>query len=110
MAQVQRLTLDLPAGQSRALWQVMASAFPPDHDLSAFGRRIRHLLSKMYQGPAMQAFGIDEKKAAGVSWMLIMAFWGGYQLIQDGVLTKDEAVESLNWIVANMAKGALSKT
>jgi AcrR family transcriptional regulator len=109
LAQVQHLTLDLPAGQSRALWQVIASAFPPDHDLTAFGRRMRHLLTNMYQGPAMKAFGIDEKKAAGVSWMLIMAFWGGHQLIQDGELSKDEAVESLNWLVANMAKGALSK-
>ena len=110
LGQVQRLTLDLPAGQSRALWQVIASAFPPDHDLTAFGRRMRHLLTKMYQGPSMKAFGIDEKKAAGVSWMVVMAFWGGYQLIQDGELTKEEAVDSLNWMVANMAKGALSKT
>lgn len=105
LSQAQRLTLDLPPGRARALWQVVAAAFPTEHELTRFGRRMRHLITKLWQPAVAEAFGLDDEKASSITWMLIMAFWGGYRLVEDGELSKDQAVERLNWMVANLAAG-----
>ena len=108
LAQAQRITLDLPAGRARALWQVVAAAFPAEHELTRFGRRMRHLITKLWQPAVAEAFGLDDEQASSVTWMLIMAFWGGYRLVEDGELTKDQAVERLNWMVTNLTAGVAS--
>lgn len=106
LSRAQSLTMDLPAGRAQALWQVVAAAFPADHELTRFGRRMRHLITNLWQPAVAETFGVDDKRAAGISWMLIMAFWGGYRLVQDGELSKAEAIEHLNWIVTRVAASA----
>ncbi len=105
LGQAQSITLDLPPGRARALWQVIASAFPADHELTRFGRRMRHLITKLWQPTVAEAFLLDDEQAATVTWMLIMAFWGGYRLVEDGELTKAQAIERLNWIVRTLEAG-----
>ncbi len=105
----QRITLDLPPGRARALWQIIAASFPEDHELSRFGRRVRHLITKLWQPAVAETFGLDDQQAESITWMLIMAFWGGYRLVEDGELTKEEAVTQLNWMVQNLAAGVDTK-
>ncbi|MGB1581584.1 MAG: hypothetical protein ACPHER_08755, partial [Nevskiales bacterium] len=105
LARAQVITLDLPKGRSQALWQIMAAAFPPDHELNRFGRRMRHLITRLWQPAVAETFGLNERDAAATTWMLIMAFWGGYRLVEDGELSKSQAVERLNWMVSSMRAG-----
>ncbi|MDX1496983.1 MAG: TetR/AcrR family transcriptional regulator [Salinisphaeraceae bacterium] len=105
LSQAQAITLDLPRGRAQALWQIIAAAFPADHELSRFGRRMRHLITRLWQPAVAKAFKLDEQAAAATTWMLIMAFWGGYRLVEDGELSKEQAVERLNWMVACIRSG-----
>jgi AcrR family transcriptional regulator len=110
LSQAQRITLDLPPGRAHALWQIIAAAFPAEHELSRFGRRMRHLVTKLWQPAVAETFGLNDAQAADISWMLMMAFWGGYRLVDDGELTKDQAVERLNWMVATLVAGVDKKS
>lgn len=106
VAQAQRITLDLPPGRARALWQVIAAAFPPGHELNHFGRRMRHLITNLWKPAVAETFGLEDRDAGAITWLLIMAFWGGYRLMEDGEFSKQEAIDKLNWLVSAMAAGA----
>lgn len=105
LARAQKITLDLPPGRASALWQIVASAFPADHALTGFGRKMRHLITNLWKVSVAEAFNLPEKEAAALTWMLIMAFWGGYRLVHDGELTQQEAIDRLNWMVSSLQNG-----
>lgn len=105
LSQAQQITLDLPKGRAQALWQIIAAAFPVDHELTRFGRRMRHLITRLWQPAVAEAFDLDEQAASATTWMMMMAFWGGYRLVEDGELTKQQAIDRLNWIVSSMLAG-----
>ncbi len=105
LSNAQRITLELPPGRARALWQIIAASFPVNHELNRFGQRMRHLVTNLWKPAVVEAFGLDDDAAATVSWMLIMAFWGGYRLMEDGEITQAQAIERLNWMVEGLIAG-----
>lgn len=110
LAEAQRLTLDLPPGRARALWQIIAAAFPSGHELNRFGRRIRHLITNLWRPALAREFDLEDDVAGDIAWMLVMAFWGGHRLVEDGELSKDQAMERLNWMLSGMLQGHQGKS
>lgn len=106
LERAQKLTLDLPPGRAHALWQIIAATFPAEHELTRFGQRMRHLITNLWKPTIQKTFAMNDRDASATTWMLIMAFWGGYRLVEDGELSKQQAVDRLGWIITGLVDGA----
>jgi AcrR family transcriptional regulator len=106
LTNAQNVTMDLPPGRARALLKIISTAFSEDSEMSHFARRMRHLITNIWSPAVAEAFQLEAKEAKSVAWLLVMAFWGGYQLMDDGDLSKEEAIERLNWLGTAIYKGS----
>ncbi len=105
LIQTQEIIFDLPSGRAQALWQIIAAALPAEHALSKFGRRMRHLITNLWRPAIAETFGLSDREAEALAWPLIMAFWGNYHLMQDGELSRKQAIDKITWLVSTLAAG-----
>lgn len=75
----------------RALWQILTVTEAESPETRRMGRRLRHLLIKLWAPFVQQRLGLDAAQARALSWMLNMAFWGAHQLVEDGELSRRAA-------------------
>lgn len=101
----QEIIFDLPMGRAQALWQVLAATFPDDHPLTEYGKRLRHLITNLWKPAIIETTGLAEEDATAIAWPLIMAFWGNYRLMQDGELSRKQAIDKINWLISTLAAG-----
>lgn len=99
------VTLDLPPGRAKALLRVITTAYSEQNELSDFARQVRRLVAELWAPAVARAYGLQADEAKHVSWLLVMAFWGAFHLIDDGELSKDEAIGRLDWMVKRILDG-----
>ncbi|HUP93212.1 MAG TPA: TetR/AcrR family transcriptional regulator [Solimonas sp.] len=105
MSFAENLTFDLPPARARALWQMMTAHNSGNAETTRMSRRLRHLLTKLWTPLVGRAFELDEANSHAVVWMLIMAFWGGLQLVDDGEISRDNMTKLFGWMIERMRSG-----
>lgn len=100
-----RVTLDLPQGRAKALLRVITTAYSENNQLSGFARQVRQLVASLWAPAVAEGFELEGDEAKHVSWLLVMAFWGAFHLIDDGDLSKEEAIKRLDWMVNRILDG-----
>lgn len=98
-------TLNLPPGRSKALLKVISTAYSEGNELSPFARSMRHLITNIWAPSIAKAFELHIKEAKPMAWMLVMAFWGGFHLMDDGDHDKEEIIERYSWMIHRMFDG-----
>ncbi len=98
-------TLNLPPGRSKALLKVLSTPYSEGSDLSPFARSMRHLVTNIWAPSIAKAFELDLEAAKPMAWMLVMAFWGGFQLMDDGDSNKEKIIERYSWMIHRMFDG-----
>lgn len=101
----QQMTFELPPGRAQALWRVIAASHPEDKEIADTGRHFRRVLSELWAPVLRKSLGIPKKQALHVSWMLIMAFWGAHQLVDDKELNRKRAMEMVTWLITRLVEG-----
>lgn len=94
---MQRITMEIPAGRARALWQAMSGG--GDDKIGVLSRRLRHLLVKTSSPGLERSMGITAAQAGPLTWMLIVAFWGARQIMEDDALDPDATMQLHGWMV-----------
>lgn len=105
---MQKITLELPAGRRRALWQAMSASGTgiADTELASLSRRLRHLLVAIVSPLLVRQLGVGTGQAPALAWMLIVAFWGELQLVDDGELSPEAAMVNFDWLIEHLVPGA----
>ncbi len=99
MRVVDQQTFDDKPGRVRALWQMITATYSDNAETSRMGRRLRHLLTKLWAPMMSERMGFSTPQARAVAWMLNMAFWGAHQLVHDGELSRKDANDLFNWML-----------
>lgn len=106
---VMQISMDIPAGRARALWQaISASGAGDSNEMAVASRRLRHLLIRTVQPLVEHSLELPAEQSGPLAWMLIIAFWGGRQMIDDGDLDKQEAAELYDWMVGRVLGSQVS--
>lgn len=102
----ENLTLDLPPARARALWQMMTAHNSGSVETNRMSRRLRHLLTKLWSPMVSKAFELDARDGDALVWMLIMGFWGGLQLVDDGEIEREDITQLFSWMIERLRTGA----
>lgn len=86
----------------RALWQMLTATYSDSAEARRMGKRLRHLLIKLWAPYVQQRLGLDERRARALSWMLNMAFWGAHQLVEEGELNRTAALELFTGLLLSL--------
>lgn len=105
IASIQRISMDIPDGRARALWQAISAAGTGDSQIAAVSRRLRHLLVKTTQPLLEAALGISPQQAGPLIWMLIVSFWGIRQMKDAGELGREDALQLHAWLARRVLTG-----
>lgn len=106
---MQRITLDIPAGRARALWQAMSASGSGEGEISALSSHLRHLLVKLTRPLVQQALALNATQAETLVWMLIVSFWGARQLLDEGEITQQELMQMHGWVTERVIRGTDAK-
>ncbi len=90
---VDQQTFDDRPGRVRALWQMITATYSDNAETSRVGRRLRHLLTKLWSPMLARQMGLSNDQSRAMAWMLTMAFWGAHQLVHDGEISRKTASE-----------------
>jgi len=91
-----------PPERVRALWQMLTATYSDSAEARRMGKRLRHLLIKLWAPYVQQRMGLDERRARALSWMLNMAFWGAHQLVEEGELNRTAALELFTGLLLSL--------
>lgn len=103
-----QITLELPSGRRRALWQAMSAAGTgiANSEMESLSRRLRHLLVGTIRPLVERQLHVSTEQARPLTWMLIVSFWGALQMVNDGELQPAEAMSRFAWLMDRLARGA----
>lgn len=102
IAAMQRISMDIPGGRARALWQAISAAGTGESEIAGVSRHLRHLLIKTTQPLLETALGISPRQAGPLVWMLIVSFWGIRQMKDAGELSRAEALQLHGWLASRV--------
>lgn len=102
MRVVDQETFDANPGRVRALWQMITATYSDSAETSRMGRRLRHLLTKLWSPMLSQRLEFTGAQSAAMAWMLNMAFWGAHQLVHDGEISRKTAHDLFNWMLMRL--------
>src|SRR5699024_5838564 len=109
IAAMQRISMDIPEGRARALWQAISAAGTGESEIAELSRHLRHLLIKTTRPMLEKALGISQEQAGPLAWMLIGSFWGARQMKDAGELSREEALQMHGWLAGCVANGERRK-
>lgn len=103
-----QITLELPSGRRRALWQAMSAAGTgiANSEMESLSRRLRHLLVGVVRPLVERQLHVSTEHARPLTWMLIVSFWGALQMVNDGELQAEEAMTRFAWLMDRLVRGA----
>jgi hypothetical protein len=85
--------LELPRGARLALRDLAASPADPGSDVDRLRARSKRQVTDLWVEPIHRQTGIDVREARALAWMLNFASWALFDLVDDGTLTREEAVD-----------------
>ncbi len=85
--------LELPRGARLVLRELIAVPAKPGNAMERLRARVRADVTDLWTGPIQRQTGIEEQPARALAWMLNLASWALFDLVEDGTFTLDEAVE-----------------
>lgn len=94
-----KVTLELPAGQGDALWQLVAGLDLGMPELETIRVGIRDVILSLWVPSIQKVRELDDKSAKALVWMMIMAFWGVRNLIRDKVVSREQGLRHLDEVV-----------
>jgi AcrR family transcriptional regulator len=99
-----RLMLELPRGARLALRELSASPADPNSAVDRLRAQVKMQVTDLWFEPIHRQAGIEAREARALAWMLNVASWGLFDLVDDGTFTREEAA---NFYV-RMAVGAIA--
>jgi AcrR family transcriptional regulator len=88
-----RLMLELPRGARLALRDLTASPADPGSAVDRLRAHTKQQVTDLWVEPLRRQTGIDVREARALAWMLNVASWALFDLVDDGTLTREEAVD-----------------
>ena len=95
-------TFDEKPGHVRALWQMITATYSDNAETSRMGRRLRHLLTKLWSPIIAQQLSCSAEQSQAIAWMLHMSFWGAHQLVHDGEMSRKSADDLFTWMLLRL--------
>lgn len=95
-------TFDEKPGHVRALWQMITATYSDNAETSRMGRRLRHLLTKLWSPLIAQQLSCSAEQSQAIAWMLHMSFWGAHQLVHDGEMSRKSADDLFTWMLLRL--------
>jgi len=99
-----RLMLELPRAARLALRDLAASPADAGSTVDRQRARNKRQVTDLWVGPIQRQTGIGLREARALAWMMNVAAWALFDLVEDGTLTREEAVD----FYARASLGALS--
>jgi AcrR family transcriptional regulator len=96
---VEGMMFGLPRGRTRALWQVVSAYGASSRPLAKASRELRQVITELYRPFIESELPVQGAAAKHVAWMLIMAFWGIFQIYDEGEIDVDDAIQLNVWLV-----------
>lgn len=98
---------ELSRGRVRALWTILFTPYEKNSSVGKAGRLLRRLSAKVPGEaiPKLVGTELDKKQARHIGFLLDMLFWGSYSLVEDGELSKEQALELLLWTIDRFKAG-----
>jgi AcrR family transcriptional regulator len=96
---VEGMMFDLPRGRARALWQVVSAYGSSSRPLARASHELRQVISELYRPFIESELPVKGAAAKYVAWMLIMAFWGIFQIYDEGEIDVEDAIQLNVWLV-----------
>ncbi|GLR25450.1 MULTISPECIES: TetR/AcrR family transcriptional regulator [Limnobacter] len=93
------VSLDLPQGRGDALWQLIAGMNYGSEALEKLRMRIRELILSLWVPLFQKTYEMEETSARSLVWMLIIAFWGLRQMVRDGMVSREQAMDEMDRVV-----------
>ena len=87
------LMLELPRGARLALRDLAASPADPGSAVDRLRARARRQVTDLWVEPIHRQMGIEVGEARALAWMMNAASWALFDLVDDGTLTREEAVD-----------------
>jgi AcrR family transcriptional regulator len=88
-----RLMLELPRGARLALRDLTASPADPGSAVDRLRARAKRQVTDLWVEPIRRQTGIDEREARALAWTMNVASWALFDLVDDGTMTREEAVD-----------------
>lgn len=88
-----RLMLELPRGAQLALRELSASPADPDSAVDRLRARVKKQVTDLWFEPIHRQAGIEAHEARALAWILNVASWGLFDLVDDGIFTREEAAD-----------------
>ncbi len=85
--------LELPRGARLVLRELIAVPARPGNAMERLRARVREEVTDQWVDPIRRQTGIEERPARALAWMMNLASWALFDLVEDGTFTQDEAVE-----------------
>lgn len=102
-------TFDEKPGHVRALWQMITATYSDNAETSRMGRRLRHLLTKLWSPIIAQQLSCSAEQSQAIAWMLHMSFWGAHQLVHDGEMNRKSADDLFTWMLLRLTSPEASE-
>lgn len=96
---VEGMMFNLPRGRARALWQVVSAYSASSRPLARASRELRQVISELYRPYIESELPVRGAAARHLAWMLIMAFWGIFQIYDEGEIDVEDAIQLNVWLV-----------
>jgi hypothetical protein len=84
--------LELPRGARLALRDLAAGPADPGSAVDRLRARAKQQVTDLWVEPIHRQTGIDAREARSLAWMMNVASWALFDLVDDGTLTREEAV------------------
>jgi AcrR family transcriptional regulator len=88
-----RLMLELPRGARIALRDLAAGPANPGSAVDRLRARTKRQVTDLWVEPIHRQTGIGVREARALAWMMNVASWALFDLVDDGTLTREEAVD-----------------
>ena len=88
-----RLMLELPAGARLALRQLTAGTSGASDALRRLRDLARQQVTDLWIAPIRRQTGVGEREARAAAWLLNVASWALFDLVDDGTFTPDQAAD-----------------
>lgn len=97
----------LSRGRVRALWTILFTPYEKDSAVAKAARVMRRLSAEVPGAAISTLVGgeLTVKQQRNIGFLIDMLFWGSYSLVEDGELSKDQALELLLWSVDRFKSG-----
>ncbi len=88
-----RRQLELPRGARLALRELTCGPAAAGTALQRLRKRARKEVTDMWTEPMRKQFGLDDRMSRSLAWMMSVALWGLFDLVDDRTLTAEEAAD-----------------